>query len=395
MSSSDQLNESNETSWEIEIESYINNIKNGIIDSHRTKPLNNMQREKVHKMAETAGLITNSCTIPGIKEKMVVIKSPTDKISLVVSEFVITRNMVEFFVKFTSIPIPCTNPEYVDYYLEKLSKYYNTNLWKIFIDEIKIYGFNELKHNIAKSRSCIVDEIKSNPEYIQFCKTQLKIPTKLCTGNDIYQSHFTSKWFLSIDVKSANFTFLKHMCPSINVSWEEFIGKYTNLQFVIQSKPNREIIFGHLGNKQLLKGILCLVEIIDNIVTSTYSNFMKKVVCSTDEIIYEIDKSYNIEDFIESVKKIDPTESVYRIEKFNLTQLQPFNYFVKNIQTFSIIDGVKTACIKRQFKGVQKRHIMQCIKLIEFDTNITELDKKFTFEDEDVTCDNPLHFVSI
>lgn len=174
-----------------------------------------------------------------MKEKVVMITSPTNNTTVVAHKFLITREMIDFFVKFTSIPIPSTNPEYIDYYLQVLSKYYDTNMWNIFVDEIKNYGINRIRHECGKVRALVLEEIKSNPEYVQFCKTTINIPIGLTTGNNVYQSNFASKWFVSIDVKAANFTFLKHNCPSINTTWTEFIGKYTNSQFVVQSKPNR------------------------------------------------------------------------------------------------------------------------------------------------------------
>lgn len=138
-----------------------------------------------------------------------------------------------------------------------------------------------------------------------------------------------------------------------------------------------------------------MIEVINNIVVSNYAQFMKKVVCSTDEIIYEIDKSYDISDFINSIKQIDPSESVYRVEKFNLLQLCPYNYFVKIIQANTNIDDIKLFNTKYQFKLMPKRHLIQCIKHCESETNITELDKKITFEDEDVTQDNQLVFSAL
>lgn len=109
-------------------------------------------------------------------------------------------------------------------------------------------------------------------------------------------------------------------------------------------------------------------------------------MCLVHEIIYEIDKNYDITNLLRSVAQVDPLQTIYRVEKIRLTQLCPYNYFVKEIEN--------VGKIKVQFKSIQKRHIIQCIKHYEHDTNILEIDKKITIDGEYMTIDDKSVFES-
>ena len=137
----------------------------------------------------------------------------------------ITREAVEFFIRFSGIPIPCTNPIYIEYYLKTLSNYYDVELWNLFVADLKLFGMSFIRHELNNVKTFIINEITSNNEYQQFCTRQLEIP-QIETKNEIYNVENIGKYFISIDIKSANFTFLKCMCPSINIEWKNLMGCY-------------------------------------------------------------------------------------------------------------------------------------------------------------------------
>lgn len=61
---------------------------------------------------------------------------------------------------------------------------------------------------------------------------------------------------------------------------------------------------------------------------------MEKIVCTTDEIIYNIkdETKFNLEFFMEDLrKKINNIDLIYRVEQFRLRQLYPYDYFIKEI----------------------------------------------------------------
>lgn len=363
-------------------------ISSDELGSFTTQPLNSKQRAEVHELCKNAGLITKSLSIFNCPEKRIEIKksNPSE-----IVDFEITKEMIEFFAKFAQVPIPTTNPLSVTYYLEELKKYYNCHLWSIFIKEVQKNGLGKLRYDCGHVRTEIIKYIKENPEYVAFCELPTsdlnqRAPIEIRTKNSIYQQNHTNKHFISVDIKSANYTFLKSVCPSITKSWKELVGTFVDSEFIAESKYIREIVFGELGNKKLLSNILLLIKRVFDLVESddVLRSALVKTVCTTDEIIYEVSDNYDIAYFNSKIHEIDPDQSVYRVEKFKLVQLTPYPYFVKEID-------MPTGINKIQFKSINKNHIMQCIKHYE-GRPVNTADKKFMCEEFEATFDDVLVF---
>lgn len=298
-----------------------------------------------------------------------------------IQECKLTNEMINFFSKYSIIPIPIFSPKYVNYYLEELKKYYDCEQWDTFLQEIKERGFNNLKNEVKNTKIGIINLIKSNEEYINFTNTKIESNGKTITKKSIYNNTNANKYFLSIDVKSANFTNLKKHCPSIEPNWKSLVGLFTNSKFLADSKYLREVIFGELSNKKLINTIQLIILEVDNILKSkNFYNQLTKIMESSDEIIYQIENDFDINNIKSALSVIDPMEQIYRIEKFKLIQLSPYQYFVKELS-----DG------KIQFKSIPKCFIMQCIKHYT-NSELNELDKKFTYEDFEATFSDLLVF---
>jgi hypothetical protein len=354
-------------------------VKSGLTENHTTIPLTSLERAIVHEVCKNAGLLSISIPIYGSDKKRIqIIKRNSPE------EFIVTQEMVEFFSKFAQIPIACHNPKYIEYYLKELGDYYNCHLWDIFIKEVREKGLPTLKHKIGHVRTEIIKYFRENQDYINLCSQHLEPPKDITTKDNIYNATHVGKYFLSVDVKFANYTYLKSMCPSITHKWEDLVLLYVDSQFIAKSKYIREIIFGELGNRKLLTNILSLVKRVIDIIKNDPKllNTMKKVMCSIDEVIYEVDKEFDVNAFIEIVKTIDPDETTYRIEKFKLIQLKPYSYFVKEIHTGKV-----------QFKSIQKNFVLQCIKYYQ-GKQLELFDKKFMQDGFEATFDDELIFES-
>lgn len=364
------------------LEDVCNNILNSEdLDSYTTPPLISTERSAVHEHCKKVGLISKTLHIHGIPEKKIEI-TKREKNKEQQKEFLVTREMVDFFSRFSGVPIPTTNPDYVQYYLTELKNYYNCQLWNGFIEDVKKYGFGKMKLDSLYVRAKIIEYIKENKEFVEFCKIDYDLPKDFRTKNSVYKQNNANKYFLSIDIKSANYTNLQKNCPSINKSWKELVMTYTNSEFLAESKYLREIVFGELGNKKLLATILLLIKSFDDMVqlNENLKSNLKKVVISTDEIIYEISNTFDVTQLTYILDSLDKERKIYRVEKFKLIQLKPYSYFVKEI------DGGKV-----QFKSINKMWIMQCVKHYQ-GKELTLYDKKFTYEDFESTFDDLLMF---
>ena len=215
----------------------------------------------------------------------------------------------------------------------------------------------------------VIAYIKNEPEYIDFCNKIINIPD-IKLKHDVYNYENNNKYFVSIDIKSANFRVLKHYCPNIdglNGEWSDFLEKFTKSKFLLHSKQFREMIFGNLGNKKLGTLPITFIDDVREVLTR-HMFLISKTCCTTDEIIYHIHNidSFRIDKFMEIVEKVHP--GYFHIDVFKLVQIGNFPYFVKQY-----INSNK----KNEFKGIPKKLIMQCIKYYS-NKPIEEIDRKFT-----------------
>ena len=113
-----------------------------------------------------------------------------------------------------------------------------------------------------------------------------KIPTA-----NIYNRENNKKYFLSIDLKHANFQTLKHISSSIvnNANtYEEFIGGFTDLDYIKESKYTRQVIFGKLNPKRQIKAAKFFINEIRKLIEPIIKPYNYKVVSMcVDEVVFE------------------------------------------------------------------------------------------------------------
>ena len=71
----------------------------------------------------------------------------------------------------------------------------------------------------------------------------------------------------------------------MNAQWYDMINKFTPSKFICKSKYLREVIFGEINSKKLIKFAGDFLFDLDQIISLHYPN-IKKITCLTDEIIY-------------------------------------------------------------------------------------------------------------
>lgn len=107
-------------------------------------------------------------------------------------------------------------------------------------------------------KDSVINMIKDNTEYMKFLNddfADVRVVTKNITlGNkNLYIEGNQDKTFISIDMKKANFSALRHYSPSIfkNVeTWEQYIGFFTPSEHIRNSKYIRQVILGACNPKR-------------------------------------------------------------------------------------------------------------------------------------------------
>lgn len=292
----------------------------------------------------------------------------------------ITNNDLQIFIKYTGLPISVVDVDFIDIYIDRLDKYFNSKtIYELFKKEFQIFDFSS---EFFKVTNEIMDDIRKSKEYIDFINAvanKKKNPFKKniqIIKSDIYSSNNVGKKYLSIDIKQANFTIFKQQCPNMfpNGIWETFIGKYTKSQFIIKSKYLREYIFGKLDIMTDLKQLQEeLIEKIHVQLCKDFNNLFETAIKMKvgDEIIYQIDDfdNINIDDINRSIHKIG---NFFHVSTFELSNINNKPYFIKNYIYHSNNKSIDLKCIPKKF-------ILQAIKKVE-NKDVDDIDLMFMDE---------------
>lgn len=389
---------------DVEIKNICNKIISGELEYWVSEPIDGTKRFEIHKYLDLLpDLKSESIIVEGIcgKKKIKISKNNMIGNNLLTNLqnkeeklFEFDSEKVDFFNKFSKLPIPTNSPKNLSYYLETLTGFYNTFQYENFLSDIKTLGYSKIKISINETKDKIIETIKSNEEYKNFLSsTKLpSYPDNYVGKSSIYNSKHTNKYFLSIDIKSANWVSLKRNTnSSFTGSWTDFVSNFTPSKFIQESKYFREFVFGELGSKKIDKFMSELIYELEQIISKSdlsKSNQINKIGCTRDEIIYEIldIDNFDFDNLVENIKQIDPDFLIYRVETFYLRQLKPYDYFIKEITKSNDPKSNKV-----QFKQIPKHFVLQAIKHYT-KKPINTLDKKFMFENFICSFDNNLHF---
>lgn len=246
------------------------------------------------------------------------------------------KELVKRFVSDFKLPIAIISEPYFSYFINlyesefsSLSKYkklcdivcnrYNGDA-NAFLSEY--YG---IRDNIIKT----VENSESYKRFNTLSMSQYKIPNINVSKNAVYNQSNIGKTFLSIDLSSANFQALKWVNKNIVLNTEtygDFIGKFTNLDYIKESKYTRQVIFGKLNPARHIT----VEKYLTYKVWETYSkNFVdqtKLVSFSNDELVIEINtdichpSTYEIEKYILETLNLNVHAEYFFLEGIRLVK---------------------------------------------------------------------------
>ena len=255
-----------------------------------------------------------------------------------------TEKLKERFVRDCKIPIKLYAEPYFTERLELLDKYYNTlEKWKAFCEEVEKFPNEEeyfTMYNTTKESAMYF--IKTSQGFDNFNKldmNQFAIKNKNLPSKDIFKPSNIGKTFISLDMKKANFSSLKAYDPTIfdnAETWEDFIRKFTDSEYIINSKYIREVI---MGNCNPSKVITYEKHITDTILTKLVAagiNIEDVVFFSNDEIIIDINSDPLV--ILAHIEEVLPDVEVpIRIEQFKLSSVKKNNKIIGYIK--ELVDG--------------------------------------------------------
>ena len=263
------------------------------------------------------------------------------------SESAVSVKAKERFCRDCKIPI---NLFQEPYFMERLklcdSLYDSMRKWEQFLSEFSKYS-NEQDYfeDYNRVKDTAINDIKSTAAYQQFnnCDmNQYGVKTSIPKG-DIYKPSNVGREFISVDMRKANFSALRHYDASIFFgakTWEDFIGRYTNNKHIIESKYIRQVIMGNCNPKRhvtyekyLMNSALCGI-VGYGVPLATVKSF------SDDEIVFDITETASavLGTMAQIREAISGVGVPFRVQHFKLHKIEGTDGYYKEIH-----DGNKTS----------------------------------------------------
>lgn len=293
----------------------------------------------------------------------------------------ITNGLRKRFCKDANVPITIFEDSLFQHRIDLFDDQYDTRRkYNDFVEDLKLFETEQdyFEHyNSVKDRA--IEDIKNSAGYKLFNemdmkKFQVSDSLRKITSKDIYHESNIGKFFISIDMKQANFNTLKSFSADIfnnKESWEQFILQYTNCKHIVESKYVRQVIMGncnpgrHITYEKYLMS-LSLQKLID----LSLIGINNVAMFSNDEIVIVCD-NLPLNEQLELKNKILSTigEDKYRVEFFKLVDLNGFGYvkvYTNGKMDFKCVEPEFLPMILRRLKGEE----------------ISESDKRFWFKGE-------------
>lgn len=253
----------------------------------------------------------------------------------------ISSHLKERFCKDCKLSIKIFQEPYFTDRLQLYDKIYKiADKWERFQNELEKYSSEQeylAEYNRVKDQA--IDAIQGTEAYSTFNTldiNQFSISNKNLPGKDIYSPHNDKQHFISIDMKKANFSSLRHYDASIfdgAKTWETFLSKFTASEHILESKYIRQVI---LGNCNCKRHITYEKWLMDGILSSFEQNFHirnRVVFFSNDEIVLKVSDLNAIQRraFLDALSEMStPVELKY--ELFELHKIGGVNGYYKEIE---------------------------------------------------------------
>ena len=310
------------------------------------------------------------------------------------------RELAKRFISDYKLPIPLINEKYFFYHLGLYQEDYNSlEYYFELLDMIgKKYGgdCNKFLEDYYNVRDKIITTIVESEAFQKFNTMDMNVFTikdrPNITSNNIYNNDNIGKFFISIDLKKANFQTLRNIDKDIVFgadTYEEFIGKFTDLDYIKESKHARQVIFGKCNPKRHITAEkYFIIQIYKKVIEQFPYLSDKCVSLSNDEMIFKVDfLRYNDKLTCFSLKKDIQTIAKeigfdVHVEFFHL---KGYNLVFKEIRSIRKTFFMKDYfCTDGKFKmiGVPLQYHSIAYKLYK-GKELSEIDYHFDYEGMD------------
>lgn len=322
------------------------------------------------------------------------------------------------FVSDYNLPIQVLQSPYFEDRLELLEEEYGAktsyNELMSLIDERFEGNPNKFLEYYHQVRDNIITNVTNSDAYKDFISNDkfIKNFTPICGNRNLYTNEQDGCMFISYDMKKANFQTLRYANPAIvhdADTYENFIGKFTDLDYIKNSKYTRQVIFGKMNPKRTMslekwitnefaKSIVSSTNGIINIFAKGYSRdyvMIEKLTLfslNSDEIIFKWNGTEEEFDEIEVIPYVIFEGVEFKASKFKLHARQFKLATSSSILTVYEKEDYLNAH-KRILKGVPATYMPQVYKLLGGMEINPQSDLIFYYEHELCQFLNPLELI--
>lgn len=294
------------------------------------------------------------------------------------------------FLKDNNIPIKIIISPYFEERLELFNKYYKVD--KAIEEFHEIYsriGNKEKYFELYnKLKDDIITYLNNSPEMIFFAQKEdmnkFSIKHKNLPKNSIYKPTNDGGVFISLDMKSANFTALKHYNSNIvknKETYADFVKEFTDIDYFAKSKYIRQVVFGNINPARQITYEKYLMDLVITELEDII-NLEQIVAFQNDEIVIDVSDYINnkekLEEIIQTIKEkislLDKKGIALKFELFKLKKIQNTDGYMKEMLPGS--DTLETV-----FKGFSTLELPFVLRQ-HFNEELKDSDFIFLHEDK-------------
>eukprot|EP01129_Flabellula_baltica_P017491 TRINITY_DN9704_c0_g1_i1.p1 TRINITY_DN9704_c0_g1~~TRINITY_DN9704_c0_g1_i1.p1 ORF type:complete len:377 (-),score=80.66 TRINITY_DN9704_c0_g1_i1:849-1979(-) len=337
--------------------------------------LSSQDRKAIHNVAEKLNL--NSVSKGDGANRVVVITKELPKENGLMNTTLMRKFRNDFNLKINL----CDENDF-EYFVDLYSARDKLDILNASRERYGDENFPEVYENMKITVSRAISETPGFQRFHVDDLSQFEDAHKLqLTQGTVYLTEYRDDFFLSLDLKSANFSAMKYYDESMVMnsdSWTDLLNKFTDDPYFHHSKAFRQKIFWFLDADKINIVEKYLIFQIKTVLQHLLDG--KEVFTNTDEIIVKLSKE-EIQDFcalciseLHSSPLTSQLLEIIRVEAFTLRVLSlKQKFFVKEI--FSVDTWTK---ISYEFKNIPTQYYAVCHKFYN-SMQIEERDLKEKF----------------
>lgn len=236
----------------------------------------------------------------------------------------LTTRLNRRFIEDYSLPITIAKEPYFSYFIDLYDDILDTKKKKASLERL---AARFVINGVLNDGACldyltgigdkVVLDLKANPAFMEYLKLDLKKYTieKKYPATPIFKECCLDKRYVSIDLSSANFQAINKVAPDIfqASSFEDFLRRYTDEEYVLKSKGVRQIILGRAdGNRKNLFERYLMNPIVEDLEKMGYASKIATVM--NDEVVFEGD----MDDYNKVVEMVKTHDVDVDVELFDL-----------------------------------------------------------------------------